>query len=59
MALIHGVDFRIEKVDYMVEEQIIKKYKDGEISKEKLNYLMHHHNNVIKQTNIKWRVNKD
>ena len=53
------MDFRIEKVDYMVEEQILKKYKDGEISKEKLNYLMHHHNNVIKQTNIKWRVNKD
>ena len=59
LALIHGVDFRIEKVDYMVEEQILKKYKDGEISKEKLNYLMQHHNNVIKQTNIKWRVNKD
>ena len=59
LALIHGVDFRIENVEYVIENNILKSYQSGEIKQNELDHMMKHHNNVIKQTNIKWRVKKD
>ena len=36
----------------------MKKYNSKELTKEELEHLMKHHNNVIKQTTIKWRVKR-
>ena len=58
LALINGVNFKIERVEYFLEDTISKRQKNGEISKAELEYMMLHHNNVVKQINIKWRVKK-
>ena len=58
LGLILGIDFKIENVQYQVEDEIMKKYNSKELTKEELEHLMKHHNNVIKQTTIKWRVKK-
>ena len=34
------------------------KFKAGEIDQIKLNYMIKHYNNVVKQIDIKWRVIK-
>ena len=58
LGLIHKVNFKIESVNYTIEDEFMKKHQSGEIDKIKLDYYMKHYNNVIKQTNIKWRVIK-
>jgi len=58
LALIHGVNFKIEKVEYLIEDAIIKQRQTGEITEVELERMMLHQNNVIKQINIKWRVKK-
>ena len=58
LALIHEVDFKIEKVQYQIEDAIMQKHRSGEIDKIKLDYMMQHTNNVIKQMDINWRVMK-
>ena len=58
LALIHKVNFKIENVQYKIESDIMKKYEKGIIDKNKLDYMIRHHNNVIKQIDIEWRVIK-
>ena len=58
LALIHGVNFKIEKVEYLIEDAIIKQRQTGEITEVEFERMMLHQNNVIKQINIKWRVKK-
>ena len=58
LALIHRVNFKIESVNYSIEEEIIKKHNSGEIDKAKLDFMIRHYNNVVKQIDIKWRVIK-
>ena len=59
LGLILGIDFKIENVQYQVEDEIMKKFNSKELTKKELEHLMLHHNNVIKQTTIKWRVKKN
>ena len=58
LGLIHKVNFKIEGVNYQVEDKIMAKHNSGEIDKEQLDFYMNHYNNVIKQIDIKWRVIK-
>ena len=38
----------------MLEESIRIKFEAREISRDKINYYIKHHNNVVKQIDIKW-----
>lgn len=58
LALTHKVNFKIENVKYKIESDIMKKYETGIIDKNKLDYMIRHHINVIKQIDIEWRVIK-
>ena len=58
LGLIHKVNFKIENINYHIEDEIMSKHRSGEIDKAKLDYMMKHYNNVIKQIDIKWRVIK-
>ena len=58
LALIHGVNFKIERVEYLLADNISQLKKKGEINEAKLEHMMLHYNNVVKQINIKWRVKK-
>ena len=58
LALIHKVNFKIEDISYDIEDDILAKFKSGDIDQIKLNYMVNHYNNVIKQIIIKWRVIK-
>ena len=58
LGLILGVDFKIENVKYEIEQEVMQKYDANIISKNELDNLMKHHNNIIKQTTIEWRVKK-
>ncbi len=58
LALIHQVNFKIESVNYSIEEDIMKKHNLGEIDKGNLDFMIRHYNNVVKQIDIKWRVIK-
>ena len=58
LALIHKVNFKIEDINYKIEKDIMVKFNKGEIDKVKLDYMVKHYNNVVKQIDIKWRVIK-
>ena len=58
LALIHQVNFKIEKVNFAIEENIMRQYNSGEIDKVRLDYMVKHYNNVVKQIDIEWRVIK-
>ena len=58
LALIHQVNFKIESVNFAIEDDIMKKHNLGEIDKTKLDYMIKHYNNVVKQIDINWRVIK-
>ena len=59
LGLIHDVDFRISEVNYVIEDEIMTKHQNGELDRLQLDFYMKHYNNVIKQINIKWIVNKN
>ena len=40
LGLILGIDFKIENVQYQVEDEIMKKYNSNELTKEELEHLM-------------------
>ena len=58
LGLIHNVNFKILTVNYMLEESIRIKFENGEISRDKIDFYIKHHNNVVKQIDIKWLVIK-
>ena len=58
LGLIHDVNFKIEGVNYQVEDAIISQFQAGDIDKTKLDHMMKYYNNVVKEINIKWRVVK-
>ena len=59
LGLIHDVDFRISEVNYVIDDEIMTKHQNGELDRLQLDFYMKHYNNVIKQINIKWIVNKN
>lgn len=58
LALINNVNFKVENVNYVIEDKFVEKFNSGEIDEQQLHYHMEHFNNVIKQIDIKWRVLK-
>ena len=56
LALIHEVNFKVENVNYQIDKDITRKYESGGINKSKLDYMIKHHNNVVEQIDIEWRV---
>ena len=58
LGLIHKVNFKIEDINYQIEDNVMAKFNAGKIDKDKLNYMVKHYNNVVKQIEIKWRVIK-
>ena len=58
LALIHKVNFKIEDINYEIENDIMAKVKTGEIDESKLHYMVKYYNNVVNQIVIKWRVVK-
>ena len=42
LGLIHKVNFKIESVNYTIEDEFMKKHQSGEIDKIKLDYYMKH-----------------
>ncbi len=58
LGLIHNLNFKIESISYIIEDDIMSKYRSGEIDKSRLDYMMKYYNNIVKQLNIKWRVIK-
>tara|TARA_B100001250_G_C19522998_1_gene666816 strand:+ start:88 stop:648 length:561 start_codon:yes stop_codon:yes gene_type:complete len=59
LALIHSVNFKIEKVDYKLEENYSNLLKNGKISKNDILEYMKKYNNVVRETYIKWKVIKN
>ena len=57
-ALILNVDFRIEKVMYILSDEILQKMNQGKIDNEKLEFYRKHYNNIVKSLELKWRVVK-
>ena len=57
-ATILNVDFRLEKVIYILSDEILEKMDQGKIDKEQLEYYRKHYNNVVKSIELKWRVVK-
>ena len=58
LVLIHKVNFKIEDINYQIEDDVMAKFKAGDTDKLKLDYMIKHYNNVVKQIDIKWRVIK-
>ena len=48
LALIHKVNFKIEDISYDIDADILAKFKKGEIDKAKLDHMIKHYNNVVK-----------
>lgn len=59
LGKIHNVDFRVDDVRYVVEEEILLKFNNGQINNEELEFYMKHYNNIIQQIEIKWRAVKN
>ena len=58
LGLIHKVNFKIEKHTITLDPFYQEKYNQKQISREELNDLMLHNNNVIKETTILWKAIK-
>ena len=58
LGLIHNLNFKIESVSYKIEDDIMSKFKEGEIDQQRFDFMIKHYNNIIKQIDIKWRVIK-
>lgn len=58
LGLIHKVDFKVEKVDYVIDSAFSKNFQKNGLDPKKMDFYVKHYNNVVKQINIKWRVRK-
>jgi SAM-dependent methyltransferase len=58
LGLIHNVNFEVVSSNLVVDERISKKIETGEIKRDELQFYIDHHNNIVKQIDIKWRVIK-
>ena len=59
LGLIHKINFKIEKVEYLIEPEILAQFNSGKINNSKLEFYMKHHNNIIQETRIRWRAIKN
>ena len=58
LGLIHDLNMRIIDTEYVLEGELLEQLKKGEITKKKLEFMMKHSNNIIKETRFKWQVIK-
>ena len=59
LALIHGVNFIIKDVNFVLEKDYIKLIENKEIDQNELQEYIKKYNNVVKEMKIKWVVLKD
>ena len=59
LALIHGVNFNIKDVKYVLEDNYIKLLESKEIDQNELQEYIKKYNNVVKEMKIKWVALKD
>ncbi len=59
LALIHGVNFLIKDVNYVLEKHYIELLDKKEIDENELRKYISKYNNVVKEMKIKWVAIKD
>ena len=59
LALIHGVNFAIKDVNFVLENNYIKLLENKEIDQNELRECIKKYNNVVKEMKIKWVALKD
>ena len=59
LALLHGVNFIIKDVNYVLEKNYIKLLENKEIDQNELQEYIKKYNNVVKEMKIKWVALKD
>ena len=59
LALIHGVNFTIKDVNFVLENNYIKLLENKEIDQNELRECIKKYNNVVKEMKIKWVALKD
>ena len=59
LALIHGVNFIVKDVNYVLENNYIKLLENKEIDQNVLQEYIKKYNNVVKEMKIKWVALKD
>ena len=59
LALIHGVNFSIKDVNYVLETYYSKLLEKKEIDHDQLQEYIKKYNNVVKEMKIKWIVLKN
>ena len=59
LALIHGVNFMIKDVNFVLEKNYIKLLENKEIDQNELQEYIKKYNNVVKEMKIKWVALKD
>ena len=59
LALIHGVNFIIKDVNFVLENNYIKLLESKEIDQNELQECIKKYNNVVKEMKIKWVALKD
>ena len=59
LALIHGVNFIIKDVNFVLEKNYIKLLENKEIDQNELQECIKKYNNVVKEMKIKWVALKD
>ena len=59
LALIHGVNFMIKDVNFVLENNYIKLLENKEIDQNELQECIKKYNNVVKEMKIKWVALKD
>ena len=59
LALIHGVNFLIKDVNYVLEKNYMEMLNKKEISETELKEHISKYNNVVKEMKVKWMAIKD
>ena len=59
LALIHGVNFTIKDINFVLEKNYIKLLENKEIDQNELQEYIKKYNNVVKEMKIKWVALKD
>jgi len=59
LGLIHEVNFRIKKVDYVLENNYSKLHQEKKIDHNQLQEHIRKYNNVVREIKINWEVIKD
>ena len=59
LALLHGVNFIIKDVNFVLEKNYIKLLENKEIDQNELQEYIRKYNNVVKEMKIKWVALKD